>query len=625
MSTYLSVIDTLVEMSKRITQDQGLLLQFAIFGLVGIFLILFLSSLLFFRKPESIYKALTEKENRIKIVAILGCAFLIIFYNLYFWNFITDDAFITFRYALNLSRGNFIVFNVDGDPVEGYSNFLWVLISAFALYLGLDIVVFIKVFGIVCSLSTMFVLYSFTKKFVDEKRALIAPILYAVFYPIHLWTTGGLETPLFILLLLTGSMLAFQEQQSSKKIGLSCIPFFLLSITRPEGIIYYLAIEALIIFKRFILDRDKAVLFQRLFTGIIGAGSYTIYFAWRYFYYGQFFPNSYYAKGSQSIVTLAGVNYLLTFILFSFPIIILALVKLIGTIQDNIKKTDKRKAEKNGEKQDENESENENENDEIVNSETMAKKDHPFILFIKNVYPILFILVPIAVNFAIILNLKAFNAAQGFRFALPAVPFIIILAVMGFDKLKGYPFKLLKKLAPQNNSNGSQNGKFKKFLYQQVPALMIICLVIYPISTPIVTKNVNNVDVNEKYMKMGLWLKENCPENTTIAFSDMGIIPFYSELRYIDMWGLMDEHIARNGFSTDYVLNQNPELIILKTAQDYFPFDKDPNFQANYTIFFTLELKETTQYLEEYTYHLMIYKRNDFVLSNATLVELYNQ
>ena len=40
--------------------------------------------------------------------------------------FLTDDAFISFRYVRNLLEGYGLVFN-RGERVEGYSNFLWVL------------------------------------------------------------------------------------------------------------------------------------------------------------------------------------------------------------------------------------------------------------------------------------------------------------------------------------------------------------------------------------------------------------------------------------------------------------------------------------------------------------------
>ena len=38
--------------------------------------------------------------------------------------FLTDDAFIAFRYVRNLLEGHGLVFN-PGERVEGYSNFLW--------------------------------------------------------------------------------------------------------------------------------------------------------------------------------------------------------------------------------------------------------------------------------------------------------------------------------------------------------------------------------------------------------------------------------------------------------------------------------------------------------------------
>ncbi len=44
--------------------------------------------------------------------------------------FLTDDAFINFRYVRNLLEGHGLVFN-PGERVEGYSNFLWTLELAF--------------------------------------------------------------------------------------------------------------------------------------------------------------------------------------------------------------------------------------------------------------------------------------------------------------------------------------------------------------------------------------------------------------------------------------------------------------------------------------------------------------
>ena len=64
----------------------------------------------------------------------------------YFW---LDDAFITFRYARNLADGMGPVFN-PGEAVEGYTSFLWMLISsaAFALADDARALALIKVSGL---------------------------------------------------------------------------------------------------------------------------------------------------------------------------------------------------------------------------------------------------------------------------------------------------------------------------------------------------------------------------------------------------------------------------------------------------------------------------------------------
>ena len=47
-----------------------------------------------------------------------------------FWH-VVEDAYISFRYARNLSEGRGLVFNPgDPAPVEGYTNFLWTLLLA---------------------------------------------------------------------------------------------------------------------------------------------------------------------------------------------------------------------------------------------------------------------------------------------------------------------------------------------------------------------------------------------------------------------------------------------------------------------------------------------------------------
>ena len=54
-----------------------------------------------------------------------------------FW-FVTDDAYISFRYARHLGAGHGLVWNPGEAPVEGFTNLLLVILVAPFTRLGLD-------------------------------------------------------------------------------------------------------------------------------------------------------------------------------------------------------------------------------------------------------------------------------------------------------------------------------------------------------------------------------------------------------------------------------------------------------------------------------------------------------
>src|SRR5687768_6252470 len=59
--------------------------------------------------------------------ALLSCGCAIATFHQKDWGF--DDAYISYRYAANLVAGHGLVFN-PGERVEGYSNFLYVMLVA---------------------------------------------------------------------------------------------------------------------------------------------------------------------------------------------------------------------------------------------------------------------------------------------------------------------------------------------------------------------------------------------------------------------------------------------------------------------------------------------------------------
>ncbi|MEM6264779.1 MAG: hypothetical protein AAGI38_19865 [Bacteroidota bacterium] len=74
--------------------------------------------------------------------------------------FIQDDAFISFRYAKNFVDGHGLTWNVgDPEPVEGYTNFLWTMLMALGIALKIDPVLGSMVLGLTCGVSTLIFTY----------------------------------------------------------------------------------------------------------------------------------------------------------------------------------------------------------------------------------------------------------------------------------------------------------------------------------------------------------------------------------------------------------------------------------------------------------------------------------
>src|SRR6476646_8857030 len=75
-------------------------------------------------------------RQRIVVLALCAVAGAILIAHSLVWNFVTDDAFISFVYSRNLVEHGQLVFNL-GERVEGYTNFLWTVLLAVLMKMGL--------------------------------------------------------------------------------------------------------------------------------------------------------------------------------------------------------------------------------------------------------------------------------------------------------------------------------------------------------------------------------------------------------------------------------------------------------------------------------------------------------
>lgn len=218
-----------------------------------------------------------------------------------FWQYTVEDAYISFRYARNWATGNGLVYNVN-DRVEGYSNFGWVALTALTLKLGLEPVEAMKRIGLTLGLLTIVLAFLGTCRR-NHWSGLIAPFWLACSSAYALWSVAGLETPLFTALV-TAAWVSALRVQSHRGLVLSGSFFGLAGLTRPEAPFFVGCYAAGIL----AADRSRPGLKRALLLGAVFLVWFTPYLLFRYWYYEDLLPNTYYVKSVRFLGS--GATYL---------------------------------------------------------------------------------------------------------------------------------------------------------------------------------------------------------------------------------------------------------------------------------------------------------------------------
>jgi len=201
-----------------------------------------------------------------------------------------DDAFISFRYARHLADGLGLVFN-PGERVEGYTNFLWVVMLALGMRLGLAPELLSNLVGVASGALVLAALFLLPGgRGPRELLGWLAPAALALSRTFTAWSTGGLETQLFTLAVIA-ALLALLREPDTARWPVSAWLFALATLVRPEGALFagvallFLAADA--VRGRLV----RLVRFGVVYGGIVGA-----HLLWRHHYYGFWLPNTFYAK-----------------------------------------------------------------------------------------------------------------------------------------------------------------------------------------------------------------------------------------------------------------------------------------------------------------------------------------
>jgi hypothetical protein len=207
---------------------------------------------------------------------------------------ITDDAWISFRYAENLMAGHGLVFNA-GERVEGYSNFLWTLWSALGIAIGQDPAAWATGWSITAYAATLGLLAAFSWRTAGASAAPVIPLaalLMALHRDAAVFATSGLETASFTLLAVASYGVMFDAPGHPRRLVLAGTLFALAALSRPDGILLGIVAGLWLLVESRRRMRDALVFAAPLVALLLP------YAVWKLAYYGDLFPNTYYAKSA---------------------------------------------------------------------------------------------------------------------------------------------------------------------------------------------------------------------------------------------------------------------------------------------------------------------------------------
>lgn len=466
--------------------------------------------------------------------------------------FAPDDSYISARYAANLAQGHGITFNVEQMPVEGYSNFLWVLLLAAGALLGQEITIWSANLGLALGGLTIFLVWWILRRRGLSGLRLVLPVgLLSLSGPLVLYAVSGMETALYTCLLVAAVLLTdyLLERRSWPFALLLGLIGFLLALSRPEGLLALPVLLACMLYfgrHRLAGDEQRPLPRYLLASALLFLALLAIYHIWRINYFDALLPTPFLSKGGGGS---SFINAWFTNARFFFerqthyfaPMAYyygaFALLALIAAAVSFKKRFERR-------------------------IELTA-------LVLALVY------MAVYVNFI--------DWMPGMRYYAPLTALLLIPVTI-----------LARELAvPQ-----LQGERWRTQLRVELP-FVLLCLMLAGLSlfsTAVLRLDSQRLQANTatSSANLGRWLHETMAADTILAISDVGATPYYSQLPTVDInpESLTDRHIAEHGWSSDYFFSVDPDVVVLTafslTQPDFYPQHEAlyaaPRFQATYQL-----------------------------------------
>lgn len=415
-----------------------------------------------------------------------------------FLSFPLDDPWIHLTFARNIIEYFSFSYFKNESVTAGSTSPLYTLIVAIGFLITKNEMILSYVLGV--SFFALASFYFYKLSLSEFKNEYVLCLLFSLVFIFDYWinfiSLSGMETTLFIFMLILGAYL----YKTGKIIPLGIVTGFILW-TRPDGIAFIGAVIADIIYNRFFI-KDKSgnhsytqkeiITSAALFLILTG-----LYFGMNLYLSGTILPNTYRAK----VYTNIDLEQRILFITNVWAYFTVDTYKLL-----------------------------------------MAGFIISFLLFIKRVLKrerssnSLYFLFILFFLFIHVMKIPAFTRFG--RYLMPLIPFFILVSLSGYKDF----FELL-------------SGHFKKtivfrYVTYVITAAMVSFSIFYFYHYKTIVASEDKY-IYDRQVKSAKWLKENTEKSDIVAAHDIGAIGFYSDRKIVDVAGLISPELG------DYLNDEN--------------------------------------------------------------------
>jgi|GEM_PF-3575146 len=484
-----------------------------------------------------------------------------------------EDAFIYYRYAWNSAHGHGLVFNT-GDPVEGFSGPIWMMVLALLARAGLDLPRTVPALGILCGAAALVATWLLARAAGLSRFGRLAPVVaLALSAPFVVWSRSGLETPFYSLAIVVACA-AYLTAEYPLATGLqrpvrrwvrwvAMLTPIAVTLGRPEGLL----LVGLLVADRLTdgreYGRDYRGALRYALPTAIGYGGYLV---WRFLTFHRLVPNTS-VKLYPLLIDRSGGQFL-GYVLYlgALPL----LLPLLALLRSGNRRAERRR---------------------------------------------LILLLAVPALLSVVFNfLSGGDYRPGFRYFIPTLPVLLVAIWCGYELLAA--------------------GRAKAGRAVLLALLLVGPLLALRENPPWIAGWRQEVfdrwldpfsDTSHWGIQSALWMDAHIPPKSVVAFGQMGRIPYYlasrgHEVTFIDTLGLVDRQVAevyrfdrklkdlfrdlRAGRSwpealekgrreranrlAEVVLARHPDFILLETALDDYGMMKalvaSPGLKASYRL-----------------------------------------